>query len=177
MQSRPFLFELLLLASMLSGCGFPDPLPGTDETATALVVRGMNTPEPGSGGFLFAETDETRNLPPEAHIIRYRFVKVRLDILMDDSGQAREIGKVVANLFPDVIHTAVIQNVTQEGDGYTWSGYLEGVDYSYFTMVYTSGVFMGHFASPNGIYEVVYVEGDLYRVIMIDQTKFQGGEG
>jgi hypothetical protein len=51
------------------------------------------------------------------------------------------------------------------------------VENSYFTLVYTSGVFMGHFGSPLGIYEAVIVEDDLYRVIQIDQTKFPGGEG
>ena len=43
-------------------------------------------------------------------------------------------------------------------------------------MVYTGGVFIGHFASPLEVYEVSLVQDDLYRVILIDQSKFQGGE-
>ncbi len=177
MQVRPFIFDLILLAFIVVGCGFQGPLPETEETTIIVAGPGMNTPALENDEFLLAETNESRNLPPEAHIIRYRFVKVRLDTLLVDGSQLRDVKKLTINLFPDVIHTAVIEDVTEEGDSYTWSGYLDGVEYSYFTMVYTSGVFMGHFASPNGIYEVVFVEGDLYRVIMIDQTKFQGGEG
>lgn len=126
---------------------------------------------------LFADTDLTRELPEEPQIVRSRFVKIRMDLLLDEMGQARDVKEIVFNLFPDVSYTGVVEEVVQNGDGYSWSGYLKDVDTSYFTMVYTSGVFMGHFASPLGVYETAFVEGDLYRVIMIDQTKFPGGEG
>lgn len=173
----PFVIELSLLTTILAGCGFPNPVVPGEEQSPSIATASLKTQSPGSEEFLFADTDESRNLPSEAHIVRYRFVKVRLEKLLDDSGQPRNVKRISINLFPDVIYTAVIEEVTQEGDSFTWSGYLEGVETSYFTMVYTSGVFMGHYASPNGVYEVVFVEGDLYRVIMIDQTNFQGGEG
>jgi hypothetical protein len=87
------------------------------------------------------------------------------------------VKEITLNLFPDVVYTGVIQQTEVSGDSISWSGILKDVGKSYFTMVYTSGAFMGHFASPLGICEAVYVEDDLYRVIMIDQSKFPGGEG
>jgi hypothetical protein len=126
---------------------------------------------------LFVDTDLVRDLPSEPHISRYRFVKVDLSRLLDDTGQFLDVKRIVFNLFPDAVYTGVIEQVEQSGDTVSWSGYLEDVENSYFTLVYTSGVFMGHFGSPLGIYETVIVEDDLYRVIQIDQTKFPGGEG
>ncbi len=82
--------------------------------------------------------------------MRSRFVKINLDLLMDETGQARDVKEIIFNLFPDVTYTGVIEQVEQSGDSISWSGYLKDVDTSYFTMVYTSGVFMGHFASPLG---------------------------
>jgi hypothetical protein len=126
---------------------------------------------------LFLNTDQTRELPEEPHIVRARFVKLNLNQLMDENGEPRDVAELTFNLFPDVVYTGVIKQVEQSGDGLSWSGYLKDVETSYFTMVYTSGVFMGHFASPLGVYEAVFVDDDLYRVIMIDQTKLPGGEG
>lgn len=133
-------------------------------------------PKSPSVGF-FKDTDLSRALPEEPHIIRSRFVNIDLDQLLDETGQARAVKVITFNLFSDVVYIGVIEKMEQSGDSFSWSGYLDKVDYSYFTMVYTSGVFMGHFASPLGIYEAVFVEDSIYRVIEIDQTKFQGGEG
>lgn len=134
------------------------------------------TPNPVNATEFFIDTDESQSVPQESHIVRSRFVKIRLDLLLDEAGQARDVREINLNLFPDVNYVGVIEEVVPNGDSFSWSGYLQGVEYSYFTMVYTSGVFMGHYASPSGIYEVVIADGDLYRVIMIDQTKLPGGE-
>lgn len=165
------ILSICLLGLMLCGCSVPK----TEEVEMPGVAP-QNTPASHSDG-LFIDTDLTRNLPSEPHISRSRFVKVDLSLLLDDAGQSLDVKRVVFNLFPDAVFIGVIEQMEQSGDTFSWSGYLEHVESSYFTLVYTSGVFMGHFGSPLGIYEAVIVEDDLYRVIQIDQTKFPGGEG
>ena len=174
MKMPLFILSTCLLATVLGGCGV-QPV----ETPRETEVTPMETPAlplSTTDGF-FVETNQTRVLPEEPQIIRSRFVKVHLDQLLDGTGQPRDVKQIALNLFPDVIYTGIIEQVEENGDSISWSGYLKDVETSYFTMVFTSGVFMGHFASPLGVYESVLVEGDLYRVIMIDQTKFPGGEG
>lgn len=177
MRISALVADLALLVVLMTGCSTLESFGSGGKSTTPAATPGRIFSNSGTGNFLFTETDQTRNVPEEAHIVRQRFVTVRMELLLDGNGEARDVKELSINLFPDVIYTAVVEEVLQEGDSFSWSGFLEGVEYSYFTMVYTSGVYMGHFASPEGIYEVVVVEGDLYRVVMIDQTKFQGGEG
>jgi len=126
---------------------------------------------------IFLDTDAVLAAPTDRHIERWRAVKINLALLIDDAGQARDLKEFTINLFPDVTYVGVIEQVEQAGDVYSWTGSIKGVEYSYFTMVYTSGAFMGHFASPLGVYEAAYAREDVYRVIQIDQSKFPGGEG
>lgn len=174
MKTPSFILSMCLLAVTLCGCGVRQATPLQENSALPLATPTFSF-SPSAG--LFADTEITRDLPAEPHITRSRFVKVNLGQLLDETGQARNVKEITFNLFPDVVYIGVVEQVEQSGDSYTWSGYLQDVEYSYFTMVYTSGVFMGHFASPQGIYEAVFVEDGLYRVIEIDQTKFPGGEG
>jgi len=175
-RTLAFVLGFILLAAGLGGCGTQATgLPGGSTALPVETSALIPSNTVGSTG-LFADTDLTREIPEEAHIVRSRFVKINLNLLMDEAGQARDVKEIIFNLFPDVTYTGVIEQVDQSGDTISWSGYLKDVEYSYFTMVYTSGVFMGHFASPLGIYETAFVEDDLYRVIMIDQTKLPGGE-
>jgi len=139
----------------------------------------MATPisSPSSELFLDAEPGEAIAAPPSA--ARSRLVKINLALLLDDQGQARDLGagaEIRINLFPDVTYTGVIEQVESNGDGYSWMGYLKDIEYSGMTIVYTSGLFIGQFASPAGIYEVSSVGDELYRIILVDQAKFQGGE-
>ena len=126
---------------------------------------------------LFFDTNESVPAPTEPHISRWRPVKINLALLVGESGDALDVKEFTINLFPDVVYTGVIETVEQDAEVYSWSGYLKGVETSYFTMVYTSGVFMGHFGSPLGVYETAYIRDDLYRIIQIDQQKFPGGGG
>lgn len=168
MRTGSFAVRIGLLSMLFFGCSSKSP--EMKETPT------FSTGPSNSAG-LFADTDRTRNLPSEPHISRARFVTIHLGQLIDEAGQSRNVREITLNLFPDATYTGAIEEVEQAGDTISWSGTLADVEFSYFTMVYTSGVFMGHFASPLGVYEVVFVEEGLYRVIEIDQSKFPGGEG
>lgn len=167
-----FILGLCLIAAPLFGCGASPSATPLETPVLALPTSSLS-----NSSKLFIDTDATRALPMEPQIVRARFAQVNLALLMDETGQSRNVKEITLNLFPDVIYTGVIKQVEQNGDGFSWMGYLKNVEYSELTMVYASGVFIGHFASPLGVYEVSIVEGDLYRIIMIDQTQFPGGEG
>ena len=103
-------------------------------------------------------------------------MKVNLGLLLDAKKKARRVKEIPISLFPDVVYTGVIEKIEFDGAGYSWIGHLKGVEYSSMFMVYTAGVFIGHFASPKGVYEVSVVgEGDLYRVVLINQQRLEGG--
>jgi len=113
-------------------------------------------------------------------VARYRFTGINRELLLDVNGEPLPIETpfhLQLNLFPDVPYTGVIMEVVQDESGITWVGYLDGVEYSALTLVYTAGVFIVHAASPTGVYEVTNAGGDLYRIVQIDQTQLPGGEG
>jgi len=154
------------------------PLPTSSNPSYPSYPSQPNSqlPAQGSGQELFREVPEPANResdPPE--IARTRFVDFNADILLDSNGQPRELpaGSLLKiNLFPDVIYTGVIEEIQKNGaQNYTWIGSLQDVEYSYMYIIYTDGVFIGHFASPEGVYEVRYKKDDLYQVVLIDQTK------
>jgi len=100
-------------------------------------------------------------------VVRSRFVKINTELLLDNAGQAREVDEITLNLFPDVTYVGVIDQVEQNGDGYTWVGTLKGVENSSLFIVFAGGVFIVHVASPEGVYEASNRGGDLYQIIMI----------
>jgi hypothetical protein len=130
-----------------------------------------------AGAGLFLESNSEITLPEEPHIVRARFVTVDLAQLLDESGEPKEVSEVTLNLFEDANYIGVIQQIDTSGGFPSWVGNLKGVEYSEVTMLYTSGVFIAKVASPQGIYEVKFVEEGLYRIIQIDQSKFPQGEG
>jgi hypothetical protein len=132
-----------------------------------------------AGAEFFIAADGTDSNSPSPSTSRSRLVRLNLALLLNAKGQPRRLAphqEIVLNLFPDVVYTGVIEDVQIQGEAGTWVGTLKGVEYSSVMMVYTSGVFMGHFASPAGIYEVSTAGGDLYRIILIDQGALPGGD-
>lgn len=127
---------------------------------------------------LFLDGGGSHPAPSAAYIARSRVVKINFPILLDENGRARELtGKTITlNLFPDVVYQGVIEQVEENEDSYTWSGPLKGVEYSGLTMILTDGIFIAKIASPEGVYEVSNIGGDLYGVILIDQENLPGGE-
>jgi hypothetical protein len=163
MRTQTLVWSLCLASVALLGC---------DSGHGASPSKAPSQPMPSSST-LFADAPSTTQPPSEPHVARSRFVTVNLALLMDDAGRARDVREVTLNLFPDVVYRGVIEQIEQNGDECSWVGVLKDVEYSHLTMVFTSGVFIGHFASPLGVYEVSIVEGDLYRIILIDQSKLR----
>jgi hypothetical protein len=127
---------------------------------------------------LFLEVESSLPAPAAAYIARSRVVKIDFSVLLDESGRARNLrgDPVVLNLFPDVTYTGVIEQIEENGDGFSWTGHLKDVEYSSLIMIFTGGTFIANISSPGGVYEVSRARGDFYRVVLIDQQKFQGGE-
>jgi hypothetical protein len=127
---------------------------------------------------LFLDGDSPEPAPTGPHIGRSRVVKINFPLLLDENGHARALtgNAITLNLFPDVIYTGMIEQVEEEGDSYTWIGQLKGVEFSGLTMILTNGVFIAKIASPDGVYEVSNIGGDLYRVVLINQRNIRGGE-
>lgn len=168
-------FLVTISCQAISASGTPveqATLPGESTSAP------LGTPaKPPSGAELFIDTGDTGDGPPAPGATRSRVVKLNLPLLLNASGQPRRLPagqEIVLNLFPDVIYTAVIQDVEVQGDGGTWVGVLKDVEYSSVMMVYTSGVFLGHFASPAGVYEASGIGDDLYRIDLINQGALPG---
>jgi len=187
--SLVFIFVTNILVLSLFGCA-PDNSPTTAPQETQQPLSTPSSPsypsypsQPNSQWpakcseqELFREVPEPANResdPPE--IVRTRFVDFNSDILLNSDGHPKELpaGSLLkVNLFPDVNYTGVIEEVQENGaNNYTWVGSLQDVEYSYMYIIYTEGVFIGHFASPEGVYEVRYKKDDLYQVVLIDQTK------
>lgn len=108
-------------------------------------------------------------------IVRSRYVKINTELLLDEAGQARKIDVITLNLFPDVSYIGEINQIEQNGSEVSWVGTLKGVEFSDVFIVFSSGIFMVHVASPQGIYEISAADNDFYRVVLIDQTKLPGG--
>jgi hypothetical protein len=116
--------------------------------------------------------DDLQNAPLE---VRSRFVHINTNLLLSANGQILELEPgtlLTINLFPDVYYIGVIKRIEQNGpNSHSWIGYLKDVEYSSMYIVFTEGVFLAHFASPAGVYEVHLIENNLYQVVEIDQTK------
>ena len=160
-----------MFAAIISSCNgeiTSTPLPANQSVPETAAM-------PSAELVLDAEASEAT--PSSAYVLRSRVVKINFPVLLDENGRARELtGKTITlNLFPDVIYTGMIEQVEENGDSYTWIGHMKNVEFSALTIILTDGVFIAKIASPDGVYEVSSIGGDLYRVILINQENL-GGE-
>ena len=150
----------------------PTPTKKLQQATSTLPIDTQNGVLPQ----LFKDAMEPANSAPGAsHVVRSRYVHINTDLLLDSNNQVLESAsgtQLAINLFPDANYIGMIERVEQNGpDNYSWIGSLQDIEYSRMYIIYTEGVFLAHFASPAGIYEVQLIENDLYRVVEIDQTK------
>lgn len=182
MQALPSVAGLICLALIASSCraaGVPvaEHMPETRHSPAVIPVEPTQCPQFGAD-MLFEDTPGTGTLQVSPGVKRARWVKINSDLLLDAQGRARRLppkADITLNLFPDTIYTAVIDEIRDDGNGTTWIGHLEGVENSALIILFTGAVFIGHFASPAGIYEVSSAGDDLYRVIQVDQRGLPGG--
>jgi hypothetical protein len=157
-----------------------EKLQSAKSTPTEQIPRATSTPSvKRQGGVLpqlFKDTAEsTKSAPNASHIVRSRYVHINTELLLDKNNQILELKsgtQLGLNLFPDVNFIGVIERIEKNGsDNYSWIGYLQDIEPSRMYIIFTEGVFLAHFASPSGVYEVQSIKNDLYQVVEIDQTK------
>jgi hypothetical protein len=108
--------------------------------------------------------------PPQ---VRSRYVRVAREVLFDTTGAPRqrdELSRLTLNLFPGVSYTGVVTDVKDNGDSVSWTGRIQE-NSGYFYLVSVDDVFVVHVASSEGIYEVSLADGDVYRVVELDQSQ------
>jgi hypothetical protein len=124
---------------------------------------------------LFADTKAVGILASQPYVVRSRFVKINIPVLLNEKGQPRNLDtrtEIALNLFPDTTYIYVLERMEQNApDSYSWIGHLKGVKFSEVFIVFSEGVFIAHIASPVGVYEVQIADNDLYQIIEIDQSK------
>jgi hypothetical protein len=110
-----------------------------------------------------------------SHVVRSRYVSVNLGLLQDTASQegADQSGQELTfNLFSDAVYNGIVDRVEKTAaDSTSWIGKLTNQANGYFYLVTSGDIFIAHFASPDGIYEVSWVADDLYRVVEIDQAQ------
>ncbi len=123
--------------------------------------------------FVDAQSSETPESKP--FIVRSRFVKVDISLLVDEEGRPRDLQpgtKILLNLFPDTTYVGLISQIEENGPAsYSWIGSLENVEFGEMLIVLSDGIFIAHVASPGGVYEVQFAGTDLYQIVEIDQSK------
>jgi hypothetical protein len=167
---RSAILGVSTLAVILASCS--EKITQTSLPASEAPIESSVLPSDA----LFLDAESPAPAPSASHIARSRVVKINFSVLLDESGHARMGDTVTLNLFPDVTYTGIIDQIEENDESYTWVGHLKDVEYSSLTLIFTGGIFIAKIASPGGIYEVSNAGGDLYRVVLIDQEKFPGGE-
>lgn len=112
--------------------------------------------------------------PQEATVARVRAVRVNLGLLYDAAGNPfdqNHLSEISLNLFPDASYTGIVTSMERDRWATYWIGRLKEVD-GYFYLVVAGDAFLAHVASPLGVYEVSWTGGDLYQVVLVDQSKF-----
>lgn len=161
MKIQVSLGSLCILVFLLVGCNAETPPAPATFTLTPSA--------------LFIDT-KTTEVPTSESTARLRLVGLNLALLLGPEKEALSLepnAEIVVNLFPNVIYIGVIERIEEDAGSITWLGHLKDIEYSELLMIYTSGIFIGHFASPEGVYEVSSAGGDLYNIVSIDQTEFQ----
>lgn len=127
---------------------------------------------------LFSEIlDTTTGSLEDPTSMRTRLVGVNFEVLRDENGPPQDtsgVGEiVVVNLFPDAEYDAILERVEKNPTGgFTWIGYLDGIENSQVTLVVNMEVMIGKIITPEDLYEIRYVNDDIHMIVQIDQSAF-----
>ena len=124
--------------------------------------------------FVFIANSNQENKTKNTTILKSRSIeKDFFNEFITSEGNLVEMSQgtnITFNLFPNLTYTGIVDRTEKNSlQSYSWIGKIKNVDYSSFYVVYSDGVFIAHFASPQGIYEISRKEGNKYEVIKIEQ--------
>lgn len=81
--------------------------------------------------------------------------------------------QVWLNLFPDVSYNAELERVEHNRSGsITWLGRLTDIPHSYVLLVVQERIVVGLIISPQGVYEIRYLAGQVHLLTEIDQNLY-----
>jgi len=112
----------------------------------------------------------TQTFPKDVSIIRSRVSKINTSLLINEYGKPYNTKFIKLNLFGNVVYRGIIIKIEKTEFGYVWTGILDGIPYSYFTIMKVGKLFIGNIGSPQGVYEFSNIGGSLYRIIKINPT-------
>ncbi len=133
-------------------------------TLIVLVTLATNLTLP-----LFRAAPAPATATPPAMAVRYRYVTLRTWELRPYELRAR--GTAQLNLFANADYTAIVDRVSSYQGWIVWSGHLRGIPYSYFHILRSGNLCIVHVGSPQGVYEVTWVSGAVYRVVQMRQRQ------
>lgn len=161
MNKYIFVFCVILLTSLTSGCGGQRPSVETSLPPNSLFIK------------IDQEIDDT-GLDPK--IIRARLVEVNFELLGGPSVDENDFNpgdRLTLNLFEDVVFEAVLEKVEVVIPGsLTWSGILTDVDHGRATLAFGDQVLSGEITMPSVLFRIRYVGDGLHAIYEIDPSGF-----
>lgn len=158
------------LLPLLVGCN-----PAIQNHSPSTIPSNTQTAPMAYGESLFLDAETADPATPGPGVFRSSLVRLNTGLLLAGSGEPIPLAsgaELALNLFLDTVYTGIIEEITVDAGNITWVGYLKDVEFSSLIIVYTSGVFIGHFASPLGVYEFSNYNGEVYRIIQVNQGSF-----
>lgn len=113
--------------------------------------------------------------PLPENATRQRCMEIR-NIFLDESGNPKDLvdRQLEFNFFANSTFVGTVTENGWNAGNYYWIGTFDGIEYSYFTVMYVAGVFIMNAGMPAGIWEVKptgCVSGygnELYKVIELE---------
>jgi hypothetical protein len=105
-------------------------------------------------------------------IIRTRFVRPDFRLLMGTE-PLPDVGVLPLNLFDDAVFMGIIERVEENRSGSTtWTGRLDGIALSSFTLATRDGIMMGTVKIPGAFYRIGYLQAGVHVVHQMDEGAF-----
>ncbi len=140
--------------------------------ALLAIFPGSRARSLGQENRLFQETEKgeagARLFSNQPAVIRSRWVQPKLEALV----QGQTSGKLVLNLFEDVVYQGVLDRIQENRTGSTeYHGRLENIPMSSFVLVTRQGILMGTVRLPGALYRIDYQDG-VHLIQQLDENNF-----
>lgn len=91
---------------------------------------------------------------PSGARVRRRTARLNQTLLDSIAGTSPTAPVMTLNLFPNVVYTAILDDVEDTNPGRAWKGSLEGEPLSSVVLAVVDGVIAGHVSVPGALYEI-----------------------
>ncbi len=113
--------------------------------------------------------------PLPSNASRQRCMEIR-NIFLDGNGIPKDIegAQLEFNFFANNTYVGTVTENGWDAGNYYWIGEFDDIEYSYFTVMYVSGIFIMNAGMPAGVWEIKHTGylsiygNDLYKVIELE---------